>query len=142
MLAAEWTTSNDHQYRSNEWDNVIWSDETHVEVFNRKNRTLVRRLKSENNEPFNSIPRVQSGGGTASVWRCMSGGARGPLVIYTGKMDGSAYIKTIQDALPMFIENTFDAVNDNWISMQDNAPSHTSKYSMKWSKDNNIRVLK
>ncbi|CAM4941103.1 unnamed protein product [Rotaria socialis] len=136
------TFAKDHQYWSNEWNNVIWSDEAHFEVFNRKNRTLVRRLKSENNEPFNFVPRVQGGGGTVSVWGCMSGGARGPLMIYTGRLNGPAYIKTIQDALPMFIENTFDTVNDNWIYMQDNAPPHTSKYSMKWFKDNNINVLK
>ncbi|CAF4934189.1 unnamed protein product, partial [Rotaria socialis] len=92
------TFAKDHQYWSNEWNNVIWSDEAHFEVFNRKNRTLVRRLKSENNEPFNFVPRVQGGGGTVSVWGCMSGGARGPLMIYTGRLNGPAYIKTIQDA--------------------------------------------
>ncbi|CAF4168361.1 unnamed protein product, partial [Rotaria magnacalcarata] len=73
-----------------------------------------------NNEPFNFVPRVQGGGGTVSVWGCMPGDACGSLIIYTGKMNGPAYIKTIQDALPIFIENKFDT----------------------WFKDNNINVLK
>ncbi|CAM2729429.1 unnamed protein product [Rotaria socialis] len=56
-----------HQYWSNEWNNVIWSGEAHFEVFNRKNRTLVRRLKLENNELFNFVSRVKGGGATVSV---------------------------------------------------------------------------
>ncbi|CAF2040422.1 unnamed protein product [Rotaria magnacalcarata] len=63
-------------------------------------------------------------------------------MIYTGKINGPAYITTIQDALPMFIENAFDTVNDNWIYMQDNTPPHTSKYLIKWFKDNNCSILK
>ncbi|CAF2092105.1 unnamed protein product [Rotaria magnacalcarata] len=119
---------------SDEWNNVIWSDEAHFEVLNHRNRTR--------NEPSNFVPRVQCSGGNVSVRRCMPRGARSLLMIYTEKMNGPAYIKTIQSALPMFIENTFDTGNDNWIYMQVNTPHHTSKDSMKWFKDNNSSVLK
>ncbi|CAF4153084.1 unnamed protein product [Rotaria sp. Silwood2] len=110
-----------HQYWLNEWNNIIWSDEAHFEVFNRKNRTYARRLTTES---------------------CISGAARGPLVMYSGNVNGSAYIKIIEEALPMFIENTFDPSNKNWAFMPDNAPPHISKYVMKWCKDNQIDVLK
>ena len=80
--------------------------------------------------------------GSVSVCGCMSGGARGPLMIYTERANGAAYIEIIKDALPMFIENGFDAGNNNWVYMHGNAPAHASKYSMKWFKDNNINVLK
>ena len=53
------TFAKDHQHWLNEWDNVIWSDEAHSEVLNRKNSTFVRRLKSDSNEPFNFIPHIQ-----------------------------------------------------------------------------------
>ena len=62
------TFAKDHQHWLNEWNNVIWSDEAHFEVLNRKNGSFVRRLKSESNEPFNFIPRAQGGGGSVSVW--------------------------------------------------------------------------
>ncbi|CAF2093923.1 unnamed protein product [Rotaria magnacalcarata] len=91
MLAAEWILSNDKKLCG----------------------STVRRRLIKNNEPFNFVPRVQGGGGTVSVWGCMPGDACGSLIIYTGKMNGPAYIKTIQDALPIFIENKFDTVNDN-----------------------------
>ncbi|CAF4645019.1 unnamed protein product [Rotaria sp. Silwood2] len=133
--------ANDHKHWLKEWQNIIWSDEAHFEVLNRKNRTFVRRLKSESNEPFNFVPRVQGGGGSVSVWGCMSGGARGPLVTYTGRLNGPAYVKVIEEALPMFIENTFDAPNNNWAYMHDNALAHRSKYTADWFENNHINVL-
>ncbi|CAF3399079.1 unnamed protein product [Rotaria socialis] len=131
----------DHQYWTTEWNNVIWSDEAHFKVLNRKNGSLVHRLKSENNEPFNFVPRVQGGGRSVSVWGCMSEGGRGSLVAYTGRVNGPSYIKTIQNALPDFIEGAFGQTNTNWVFMQDDAPPHKSKFAMRWSKDNNIRLL-
>lgn len=131
-----------HRDWLNEWKNIIWSDEAHFEVLNRKNRTFVRRLKTESNESFSFILKVQGGGGHVSVWGCMSGGARGPLVMYSGKVNGPAYIKIIEEALPMFIEKTFDSSNKEWLFMQDNAPPHRSAYSKKWFKGNHINLLK
>ena len=59
-------------------------------MFNRKNRTFVRRLKSKSNQPFNFLSRVQGGRGHIDLWDCMSGGARDPLAIYSGKVNGPA----------------------------------------------------
>ncbi|CAM4973016.1 unnamed protein product [Rotaria socialis] len=131
----------EHQYWSQEWNNIIWSDEAHFEVLNRKNRTFVRRLRSEADQPFNFVPKVQDGGGSISVWECMASGARGPLVTYSGKVDGRAYVKIIEEALPSFIENAFDSSNKNWMFMRDNAPPHRSKYTMKWLQDKGIKVM-
>ncbi|CAF1115017.1 unnamed protein product [Didymodactylos carnosus] len=72
----------------------------------------------------------------------MSGGARGLLITYTGRVNGPAYIEIFKDALTDFIENAFGPGNPNWVYMQDNAPPHTSKFAMKWLKDKNINVMK
>jgi len=98
-------------------------------VFNRKTRTYVRCLQSEIIEPFNFLPRVQGGGGGVSVWGCISGGVRGPLVMCSGNVDGPAYIKIIEGALSLFIANTFDSSNKEWVFMHDNAPPHRSIYA-------------
>jgi transposase len=50
-----------------DWKNVIFSDECHFEVFNRKNRSYVRRHPSESDKPFCFKPRIQGGGGSVSV---------------------------------------------------------------------------
>ena len=132
----------EHQYWSQEWNNIIWSDESHFEVLNRKNRGVVRRLPRESNEPFNFTPRVQGGGGSVSIRGCMSGGARGPLVMYSGNLNSRAYIQLIEEALSMFIDNTFDSSNKQWQFMQDSASPHRSAYSIKWFKNHKIPLLK
>ncbi|CAM4976400.1 unnamed protein product [Rotaria socialis] len=129
ILSSELILSNGkHLSARTEWNNIIWSDAAHFEVLNRKNRTCVRRLRSEADQRFNFVPNVQGGEGSISVWGCMAGGARGPLVIYSGKVDGRAYVKIIEELLPSFIENAFDSSNKNWMFMHDNAPPHRSKY--------------
>ena len=64
----------------NQWKNIIFSDESHFEVFNRKNRSFVRRLPSEADRPFNFQPRVQGGGESVSVWGVMTAKGVGPLI--------------------------------------------------------------
>ena len=111
-------------------------------MLNRKNHVLVGRLKSEINESFNFVPCEQGGGGgVVIVWGCMADGARGPLMIYSGKLTGPAYIDVIEETLPMFIQNRFDANNNDWVYMHDNAPSHRAAYTKNWMKENKINLL-
>ena len=62
-------------------------------------------------------------------------------MIYNGKLNGSAYINVIEEALPMFIQNTFDTDNNNWVYMHDNAPSHRAVYTKSWMKENKTNLL-
>jgi hypothetical protein len=112
-----------HQYWTAEWNNVIRSDEAHFEMFHRKNGSFVRRLRSESNEPFNFVPRLQGREGAISVWGCMAGAVRGSLVVYSGRVNGPSYIEIIQDALPHFNEDAFDQTNKDWVFMQNNTPT-------------------
>ncbi|CAF3984976.1 unnamed protein product [Rotaria sordida] len=107
----------------NEWKNVIFSDESHFEVFNRKNRSFVRRLPSEADQPFNFQPRVQGGGGSVSVWGVMTAKGVGPLAFYDGRMNGPNYIDVIKPQLLPYIKKNFDS-NSSWHYVQDNAPCH------------------
>ena len=79
------------QYWCREWNNVIWSDEAHFQVFNRKNYAFVRCRRSEYDQPFNFVSKVQDGSGCISV--CIAGGARGPLVMYSGKLNEDEVIE-------------------------------------------------
>ena len=97
--------AHEHQYWCYEWNNIIWSGEAHFELLNRKNCTFVRRLRSENDQPFSFVPNVQGDGGCVSVWGCMVGGGGGPLVMYSGRLSGRAYVQVIEEALSLFIEN-------------------------------------
>ncbi len=56
-----------YRWTFNEWENVIFSEESHFEVFNQKNRSYVRRFQSEVDASFNFHPCIQGGGGSTSV---------------------------------------------------------------------------
>ena len=71
----------------------------------------------------------------------MSGGARGQLMTYSGKLNGPAYINIIEEALSMFIQNRFDANNNDWVYMNDNAPPHRAIYTKNWMKENKTNLL-
>ena len=123
-----------------DWKNVIFSDEAHFEVFNRKNRSFVRRLPSESDAPFNFKPRVQGGGGSISVWGAMTAKGVGPLVFYDGRLNGQNYINLIEPELLPYIKKNFDR-SDSYYFVQDNAPYHKSVFSMNWFNKNKINVL-
>ena len=97
-----------------EWKNVVFSDESHFEVFTRKNRSYVRRLPSEADRPFSFQPRMQCGGGSVSVFGCMTAEGVGPLVFYDGRMDGENYVKILETELVPYVRKTFEN-NIQWV---------------------------
>ena len=110
---------------SYDWKRIIWTDEAYFELFNRKNRTVVRRTRSESEKTFSFVPRMQKGGGKISLWVCMISEGIVDLVFHDGRVNGETYIHVIGHTLTRFIKRRFN-VNDNFMLMQDNAPSHTS----------------
>ena len=123
-----------------DWKRIIWTDEADFELFNRKSRTLIRRTRFESEKPFSFVSRIQKGGGSISMWGCMTSEGIGDLVFYDGHVNGETYIHVIGDTLRRFIKRRFNA-NDSFMLMQDNAPPHTSNYEMKSFKANGIPVM-
>ena len=123
-----------------DWKRIIWTDEAHFELFNRKNRSLIRRTRSERGKSFNFVTRMHKWGDSISLWGCMTSKGIGDLVFYDGRVNGQTYIHVIGDTLRRFIKRRFNG-NDSFMLMQDNAPPHTSNYGMKFFKANGIPVM-
>lgn len=125
-----------------QWQSVIFSDESHFEVINRKNRGFVRRAPHEKEAQFNFSTRTQGGGGTVSVWGCFTDAGPGPLVVYEGRLNADAYIELIAGVLPDFIDDLPLDKRSNCKFQQDNAPCHKAKKTLKWFKENLLSQVK
>jgi len=122
-----------------DWANVIFSDESNFEVFNRKGRVFVKRLRAEKYSQRFVIPRLQGGGGSAGIWGCISHKGSGCCYLYTGRVNQYSYIRCLEDALLPSADLFYD--HQNYIFMQDGAPAHTAHTVKDWLDENDIRLL-
>ena len=73
---------------SYDWKRIIWTDEAHFELFNRKNRTLIRRSRSESEKPFSFVRRMQKGVGSINLWARMTSEGIDDVVFYDVRING------------------------------------------------------
>ncbi|CAB4407386.1 unnamed protein product [Rhizophagus irregularis] len=100
----------------NEWDSVIWSDESKFELFRGNGRRLVWRRPHEKYDIECLIPTVKSGQQGVMVWGCFSKNNLGPLV-------------KLEDG------------QENFIFQDDNAPIHTARVVKSWEEENEVNSL-
>ena len=66
------------------WRNVLWSDETKIELFDHNDHRYVWRKKGEACKLKNTIPTVKHRGGSIMLWVSFAAGGSGAL----HKIDG------------------------------------------------------
>ena len=121
------------------WRNVLWSDETKIELFGHNDHHYVRRKKGEAYKPKNTIPTVKTGGVSIMLWRCFAAGGTGAL----HKIDGimrKKYVDILKQHLKTSVRKL--KLGRKWVFQMDNDPKHTSKVVAKCLKVNKVKVLK
>lgn len=133
-IAGEWSN-----WTLKQWENVIFSDETKINLFSSDGRDKVWRKKCEELETKNTSFTVKHGGGSVMVWGCMAASGVGKLVFIDGEMDRFAYKNIIAQNLPL--SKDILGLEDNFIFQQDNDPKHKSAYVTDYFEKTGINQL-
>uniref|UniRef100_A0A3B4TCH2 Tc1-like transposase DDE domain-containing protein n=1 Tax=Seriola dumerili TaxID=41447 RepID=A0A3B4TCH2_SERDU len=131
--------ANDHlDDPEEEWEKVMWSDETKIELFGLNSTRCVWRKKDEYN-PKNTIPTVKHGGGNIILWGCFSAKGTGQLHCIEGRMDGAMYREILAKNLLPSVGAL--KMGRGWIFQHDNEPKHTARATKEWLCKKHIKVL-
>uniref|UniRef100_A0A3P8TZT7 F-box domain-containing protein n=1 Tax=Amphiprion percula TaxID=161767 RepID=A0A3P8TZT7_AMPPE len=73
------------------WENVLWTDETKVELFGKTHQLYVHRRKNEAYQEKNTVPTVKHGGHSVMFWGCFAASGTGCLESVQGTMKSHDY---------------------------------------------------
>ena len=84
---------------NNEWDTIIWSDESRFLLFENDGQQWVWRRPHEKYDVDCLVPTVKRNGEGVMVWGCFVKNRPGPLVVLEGNITGQVYKKLLEDHL-------------------------------------------
>lgn len=123
-----------------DWERVIWSDESKFQIFGSDGRQYCWKREGENLDNRLVKPTVKFGGGSVFVWGCFTSKGVGYLCRIDGGLDAELYCKILSEDF-METLNYYGLEVENIIFQQDNDPKHTAKRTAKWFEENKINVL-
>ncbi|KAK3524689.1 hypothetical protein QTP86_000791 [Hemibagrus guttatus] len=122
-----------------DWENVIWSDETKIDLFGKNSTCRVWRRKSAELHPKNTIPTVKHGGGNIMLWGCFSAKGPGRLIRVKERMNGAMYREFLSKNLLPSARAL--KMKRGWVFQHDNDPKHTARATKEWLRKKHFKVL-
>ncbi|KAK3548160.1 hypothetical protein QTP70_004841 [Hemibagrus guttatus] len=122
-----------------DWENVIWSDETKIELFGKNSTCRVWRRKNAELHPKNTIPTVKHGGGNIMLWGCFSAKGPGRLIRVKERMNGAMYREILSKNLLPSARAL--KMKRGWVFQHDNDPKHTARATKGWLRKKHFKVL-
>ncbi|KAK3506513.1 hypothetical protein QTP70_005278 [Hemibagrus guttatus] len=122
-----------------DWENVIWSDETKIELFGKNSTCRVWRRKNAELHPKNTIPTVKHGGGNIMLWGCFSAKGPGRLIRVKERMKGAMYREILSKNLLPSARAL--KMKRGWVFQHDNDPKHTVRATKEWLRKKHFKVL-
>uniref|UniRef100_A0A8C5LSE1 Transposase n=1 Tax=Leptobrachium leishanense TaxID=445787 RepID=A0A8C5LSE1_9ANUR len=122
-----------------DWENVIWSDETKVELFGKNSTRRVWRRENAELHPKNTIPTVKHGGRNIMLWGYFFAKGPGRLIRVKGRMNGAMYREILRENLLPSARAL--KMKRGWVFQQDNDPKHTARATKERLRKKHIKVL-
>jgi len=123
---------------SENWRNILWSDESKVNMCGSDGKTFVRRPALMEYKPKYTKKSMKHGGGNIKVWACFSWYGVGPIFWIKENMNAKMYIDILENVMFPYAELNMPL---HWKYQQDNDPKHTSKLAKAWFLAKGVPVL-
>lgn len=118
-----WAREHQH-WTLEQWNNVLWTDESKFEIFGSRRHVFVRRSAGERATEQCIVPTVKHGGGSVMIWGCFGGTVVGDIVKIEGILKKEQYRNILENnAIPSGLR----LLGQTFVFQQDNDPKHTSK---------------
>ncbi|KAJ4947483.1 hypothetical protein JOQ06_009518 [Pogonophryne albipinna] len=114
-----------------DWENVIWSDETKIELFGKNSTRRVWRRKNAELHPKNTR--------NIKLWGCFSTKGPGRPIRVKERMNGAMYREILSDNLLPSARAL--KMNRGWVFQHDNDPKHTARATKEWLRKKHFKVL-
>lgn len=126
------------RWRRNDWNSVLFSDESRFNISHADGRERVYRRRGERFADACVIERDRFGGGSVLVWGGIMGGNKTRLLVINGNINAQNYINNVLtvEAIP-FLQRR----GPNVTLMHDNARPHTAAATRRVLAAHNVNVL-
>ena len=123
-----------------QWEKVLWSDETRISIFGSDGVRYVRRRAGEECLPECTTATMKHPL-NIMVWGCMSRMKVGRLQVLDGTVNADRYIKEVLEPKLLFSARDIFGEGQPFVFQQDGAPCHTAKKCLNWFKTKKIELL-
>lgn len=128
------------KFKIEDWEYVVWSDETKFNLFNSDGKEYYWTNNSGVLSPDSVKATKKYGGGCIMVWDCMTWDGLGVCKKIEGNMNAEVYSKILKEELIASLA-LYKMNPEHIIFQQDNDPKHTSRLAKDTLEELNIEVM-
>lgn len=120
-----------------DWERVIFSDETHIEVWGRSRVWVQRPSGAAFDAEYltNRVPHSDR----VSLWGCFCARGVGQAEVFVGVFDARKYMDILQHNLLQTALHFYP--REQWWFQQDNAPQHTARAAQQWFHQHGVSLI-
>ncbi len=127
------------------WNNILWTDETKINLYQSDGNRRVWRRKGTAHDPKHTTSSVKHGGGSVMAWACMAASGTGSLVFIddvTADKISRMNSEVFRAILSAHIQpNASELIGRLFTVQMDNHPKHTAKATKEFLKGKKWTVM-
>ncbi len=127
------------------WNNILWTDETKINLYQSDGKRRVWRRKGTAHDPKHTTSSVKHGGGSVTAWACMAASGTGSLVFIddvTADKSSRMNSEVFRAILSAHIQpNASELIGRRFTVQMDNDTKHTAKATKEFLKGKKWTVM-